>query len=124
MSDVKIFNIQGQIESVKTRKGDKSLLLTVSTQEVQPHEAGLIMMMQDKHIFFFMSEQQFVANELVDLIPEPKQPDVKYTKSQKLRFELQSLHAHLGGSKDTFEDFYQTKMQEIIDFYQKKRTGK
>lgn len=124
MSDVKIFNIQGQIESVKTRKGDKSLLLTVSTQEVQPHEAGLIMMMQDKHIFFFMSEQQFVANELVDLIPEPKQPDVKYTKSQKLRFELQSLHAHMGGSKETFEDFYQTKMQEIIDFYQKKRTGK
>lgn len=121
---VKIFNIQGQIESVKTRKGDKSLLLTVSTQEVRPEEAGLIMMMQDKHIYFFMSEQQFVADELVDLIPEPKQPDVKYTKSQKLRFELQSLHAHLGNSKETFEDFYQSKMQEIIDFYQKKRTGK
>lgn len=124
MSDVRIFNIQGQIESVKTRKGDKSLLLTVSTQEVRPEEAGLIMMMQDKHIYFFMSEQQFVADELVDLIPEPKQPDVKYTKSQKLRFELQSLHAHLGNSKETFEDFYQSKMQEIIDFYQKKRTGK
>lgn len=122
MSDVRIFNIQGQIESVKTRKGDKSLLLTVSTQEIRPEEAGLIMMMQDKHIYFFMSEQAFEAEEIVELIPEPKSQTSKYSKSQILRFELQKLHKVMNGNNDGFEAYYQEIMQKLIDQYKAKIT--
>jgi hypothetical protein len=118
--EVKIFNIQGQIDKVGTRKGDKSLVLTISTQEIKPHEAALIMMMQDSHIYFFMSEQQFKADDLLDLIPEPKDPGRKYSQSQILRFELQKLHMKLGGTKESFEQYYQTIMQQLIDGYRKK----
>jgi hypothetical protein len=121
MSDeVKIFNIQGQIDKVGTRKGDKSLVLTISTQEIKAHEAALIMMMQDQHIYFFMSEQQFKSDALLDLIPEPKDPAKKYSMSQILRFELQELHSLQGGSRETFETKYKEIMQGIIDVYRKK----
>jgi hypothetical protein len=120
MSDTpQIFNLQGTLEKVSTRKGDKSLLISIATQETSPVKAGYIMSMQDQHIYFFMAGREFTSEEAMAL-PEPKREGQKYSQSQKLRFKLFDIHVSKGGSKETFDEYYNTIMEELIVFYETK----
>jgi hypothetical protein len=120
MSDKpKIFNLEGQVDGIKTRKGDKSLLISIALQETNPVQAGYLMGLQDKHVYFFMAERQFSADEIIAL-PEPKKEGKKYTRSQQLRFKLHDIHIKKGGLEADFEKYYQETMDKLIESYDKK----
>lgn len=120
MSDKpKIYNLPGMLSGVQAMK-DKGLKVTIHTQEVDPVKAGAIMMSHGKHIYFFMSEQEFQTDDIMGGLEEMKPAYEKYTMSQKLRFTLMDLHEAKGGTKVEFEESYRLMMDDIIKFYRTK----
>ncbi len=115
-----IYCIPAELEGVKTRKGDKSLVITIGTKELSSIQKAGIMDMQDRNIFFFMSEAELSTEGVLGVMPEPKQPGEKWSRSQRLRFAIMSLHTASGGKPEDAEDFYSGKMDEIIQHYNKK----
>ena len=117
----RVIGLTAILESVKTRKGDKSLLLTLATQEMSMDKEAYILHMRDRHIYFFMSEAMFDESQVVEAMPEPVEvKQKKGSKSQKLRNTLFKLHQFQGGEKEDFNDFYDDMMEKIIKFYSDK----
>ena len=120
LKEIKIFNLNAEVEKIATRRGDGSVVVTLATQQLDPKQAGYLMMLQNKNVYFFLSEKEFQANQLT--IPdEPKETPNKFTKSQRLRFTLFDLFKSEGVTDNAeLEKRYQERMEEIINFYNSK----
>jgi len=119
--EITIFNLLAEVEKIATRRGDGSVVVTLATQKLDPKQAGYLMMLQNKNVYFFLAEREFQAGELT--IPdEPKEEGKKYSKSQRLRFTLYDLFKSEGiTDKEALEKRYQDLMEEIIKHYESKK---
>ena len=116
----------GQLEKLATRKGDKTLVLTIGTQSLKPESESLLLGVREKliHIYIFevapSSDEDLIA-AVADNMPEPVAPKTKVkTNSQKLRETFFKLHIRQGGTKESFDTFYDTMMGRVIKFYDDK----
>ncbi len=117
-----VYSIPAEIEKVSTRKGDRSLVVTIASSEISPMAKVAIMDMHDKDtpIFFFISTAIMTTDQVIEVMPEPRPIGEKWSSSQRLRFSLQALHKAQGGQEEEFEDWYRVKMLELVDHYNKK----
>jgi hypothetical protein len=119
MSDRKLFPFQAIVEKVSTRKGDKSLIVTLGTQDLKPQFKAAIFEMQDEFVTGILSPYQPTNEEVVDNLPQPEQKSIeppKYkSKSQKLRHTLKLYYEARFGTSDGFEQYYQQYMEGLIE---------
>ena len=106
------------IDGIRSRK-DRTVALTISTQELSPEKAGEIFSLNGKLITAYLSPSEITKDDagLIDSI-EPDMPGK--TPSQRLRSILFLLwQQNNEGYKDK-NMHYQNYMDRIIEFYKNK----
>lgn len=110
--------ISGQIEGISTRK-DKTMKLTIGTQELTPHQAADIFQFNQQFGYFAIKPEPFQKEEQ-DLIDGLKSDYEGKTPSQRLRGVLyKTWELKDEGFKD-FNSYYVSKMELIIKHYKGK----
>lgn len=108
-----------QIERITSRK-DRTLSITVGTQEMIPEESARIFELQGLQVWIALAETA-LTNEDLDIPEVLSEFDTDKSPSKRLRsvlyvFWKQNEH-RLG---KTWETFYRGKMEEIIDLIKEK----
>lgn len=103
------------LENISTRS-DGSVKLTLGTQEMDETNAAQLFGLRNKFVKVLLSDSNITPLE-ESLIDETKIHDGKKvkTKSQRLRAVLFKLHEQEGGNSETFDIFYDEKMEKIIE---------
>jgi len=114
--------IAGQIESISTRK-DKTLKLTIATQELSPAQTGDIFTLNQDFCYFGIKQEPFTKDE-EDTIDQLKTDyENLKTPSQRLRGILfVNYQQHNKGYKD-FATYYMAEMERICEHYKSKLDG-
>lgn len=105
--------LSGELENFTTR-ADGTVKLVIGTQEVDAELGGKLFDLRRKFIKVLLSDTKIEAIE-EKMLDELKLHDTTKakTKSQMLRSVLWLLHKQGGGDQD-FNDFYDEKMDKII----------
>lgn len=112
--------VPSYIKKVTTLK-DKSLQLTVETQELDPETSTDIFRLFDKYGWFFFFEN-LPDPEKVE-IPEGNAPEGETkTHGQRLRAVLFVWWEQQGKPGGDFEFFYRQQMEKLIDHIKQKLT--
>lgn len=110
--------LPAQIESIASRK-DKTIRLTIGTQELNPNTAAELFTMNQQFCYFAIKTESFLQNE-VDLVNDLKADINVKTPSQRLRNILYiNYQQNNEGFKD-FNTFYISKMEAICEHYKNK----
>ena len=113
--------LPAQIESIASRK-DKTIRLTIGTQELNPNTAAELFTMNQQFCYFAIKTESFLQNE-VDLVNDLKADINVKTPSQRLRNILYiNYQQNNEGFKD-FNTFYISKMESICEHYKNKIDG-
>lgn len=110
---------EGQIRTYK-RLADRTLNITIGTQEMKGDQVGRINDLCDSHLKVFISNEG-ISDEIKEEI-ETFAITSKYKKnsnSKLLRNVLYRIWEKLGIEGDS-EDFYDKKMLEMIDYFKEK----
>lgn len=112
--------LESILETISTRV-DGTLKLTISTQEIDSSKAGELFQMRGKYIKCLLSDTNItkLEEELVDntqLVSGKKNKSA----SQRLRAVLFRLNEANGGNEETFENFYKSELERIIEHYKTK----
>lgn len=112
--------LDGAIEGLKTRQ-DGSVVLSFSTQELDPDAAGRLFQFRNKYVKCLLSDNgiQKLEEELVDAAQAVDGRKSK-SPSQRLRSVLFLVHTNNGGVKEDFDKFYGPEMERIIEHYKSK----
>jgi len=106
------------IESIKSRV-DGSWNIGINTQELSEEGARVLLKLNRKIGWFLFKETPLEEADLID-IPESKPEFVgDKTPSQRLRGVLYVLWEQTKPTK-TFDEFYRTKMENIINWAKEK----
>ena len=110
--------IPATIESIRS-KVDGSWSIGVSTQELSEEGGSILLRLNRKLGYFLFKETPMLESDLID-IPETK-PEFKGDKTpgQRLRGVLYVLWEQTKATK-TFDEFYRTKMENIIQWAKEK----
>lgn len=111
--------IAGQIESITTRK-DKTLKLTIGTQELTPAQTGDIFTLNQDFCYFAIKQEPFnnLEENLIDTI---KTEYANYkTPSQRLRGILYINYQQDNKGYKDFGSYYASEMERIIEHYKQK----
>lgn len=114
-----MIKLSGIIEGISTRK-DKTIRLTIGSQELSPSEAAEVFQLNQQFCYFGIKAEPFVKVEQ-DLIDNLKTDfeNIK-TPSQRLRSILYvNFQKDPEGYKD-FSTYYQKKMDEVCTHYKNK----
>ena len=114
--------LAGQIESIATRK-DKTLKVTIGTQELSPAETGAVFNLNQDFCYFGIKQEPFTKDE-EDTIDNLKADyENLKTPSQRLRGILfVSFQQDKKGYKD-FSSYYVGEMERICEHYKSKLDG-
>lgn len=115
----KIYQAPAQISKITTMS-DKTLRLQVDCQEISPDEEALIFSTRNKLGYFAFAEREIKVEDL-DLPDFVKEFKDEKTPSQRLRNTLFVLHEQTD-TKESFDDFYKRKIEEIITHFKNKLT--
>jgi hypothetical protein len=102
------------VESVRTRK-DRTLAVTVGTQEVTPSQAGELFEMQGKLCACYITEKESVPQEVIDAVDETDFDRPGKTQSQRLRGVIFKLWQQDAEGFKTFDEYYHAKTDKIIE---------
>lgn len=108
--------IAGQIENITTRK-DKTLKLTIGTQELNPAQTGDIFTLNQDFCYFGIKQEPFTESEgtLIDTI---KTEYANYkTPSQRLRGILYINYQQDNKGYKDFTTYYIAEMERICEHY-------
>lgn len=110
----------GILEGLSTRV-DGSVVLKLATQEMDSTDAGRLFELRNKYVKFQVSDTNIdkVSETLVDELQLPDQKGVK-TPSQRLRAVLFRVNEAQGGTKESFDEFYKSRMEELINHFKQK----
>lgn len=114
----KHFTVQAYISKLTTLVGDNTIRLTVDCQEMSPEqEAELFRLKRKMGWFFFLEkpEAEIDPKALPDVAMDAKEK----TPSQRLRAVIWH-HWDRSDKTLTFEQFYQQKMDGIINYLKDK----
>jgi hypothetical protein len=108
--------IESVVESIKTRV-DGSIVVSLSTQEIDPSRAATLFGFRGKFIKTLLSDTNITGIE-EKLIDEEKVADGKKlrTKSQRLRSVLFRIWESVGEPGD-FTNFYNEEMNKLIETF-------
>lgn len=111
--------LPGYVERIATRK-DKSVAITLGTQELTPAKAGELFEMQDKLVAIYLSPKDSIPQKELDQVDQLNPEFGGKTQSQRLRNVLYKLfEQNKEGFKD-FESFYKHHTEKIIDHFKTK----
>lgn len=110
--------IGGQIESISTRK-DKTLKITIGTQELSPNQASDIFILNQRFAYIGLKEEPFTQSEEI-LISGLKSEINQKTPSQRLRSIFYKLYEQDNKGYNDFGTFYAAEMERIIEHYKTK----
>ncbi len=113
--------LPAQIESIASRK-DKTIRLTLGTQELNPNTAAQIFSMDQQFCYFAIKTESFLQNEL-DSINDLKADINAKTPSQRLRNILYRLYEQDNQGFKDFTTFYISIMEKICEHYKNKIDG-
>jgi hypothetical protein len=119
MKDVLL--LPAQIEAVSTRK-DKTVRLTVGTQEMTPAMAGELYRLQNALVFLAIKETEFGEHERaeIDGLESEFVDDTKKKPSARLRAVLYRVWEQDNKGFADFNLFYLHEMERIISHYKAK----
>ena len=106
------------IDGISTLK-DKSVKITILTQELSPSKAGEIFGLHGKYAIVYISEKDINQRE-IDQVDKLDPEFGGKTQSQRLRnvfFRMFEQDAE--GYKD-FNNYYHAKMEQLIEHYKSK----
>jgi hypothetical protein len=115
----KLLILPATLESLRSLQ-DKSVKLTVHTQELTPDQAGQLMGAMQTYGYMAWKAEGFHENEqlLLDQLKADKL-DGRKTQSQRLRGVLYRLWEHDGQGMTDLQ-FYEFHMDQIINHYKSK----
>ena len=113
--------LPAQIESIASRK-DKTIRLTLGTQELNPNTAAQIFSMNQQFCYFAIKSESFLQNEL-DTLNDLKSDINAKTPSQRLRNILYRLYEQDNVGYRDFTTFYISIMETICEHYKNKING-
>lgn len=111
-----LFQTSAIVEGISTRQ-DRTLKITLSTQELQPEQASLLLNLHQKQGWFLFSENELTEKDL----PPDSAPEFKSDKSpsQRLRACLYIYWKQNTSKQKPFDTFYkdwtEKKINEIKD---------
>lgn len=110
--------IPSTIEKITTLQ-DKSIKLSILTQELTPSQMFEVFKLYGKYGWFAFAEE---SEELVDVkVPElPKREEDAKSPSERLRGVIYVLFEKMGKPGNNFEFFYLNTMNDICDLLKKK----
>ena len=116
-----VLTIPGAIEGLTTRK-DKTVRLTIGTQEMAPATAATLFRLQNAYIYLAIKEEDFGREDLEALqsMEAEMTDDVKKTHSQRLRAVLYRIWEQNNKGHTDFTSFYFAEMEKIITHYKNK----
>jgi hypothetical protein len=111
--------LSGQIESLTTRK-DKTLKITIGSQELSPIECANIFMLNQSFCYIGLKQEPFQTNEteLLDSLKTDFE-NIK-TPAQRLRGILYRNFEQNPEGYNDFNSFYIAKMEKICEHYKGK----
>lgn len=112
--------LAGEIAKVSTRV-DQTLSVHFSTQELSAEESARLFGLKGKFIKAFLTDENIISEAVIVAVNETAIPDErkKKTPSQRLRAMLWNVWRH-EGEKGSFDDFYNSKIEELITHYGKR----
>lgn len=111
--------IAAQIERIATRK-DRTVAITVGTQELAPDKAGQLFHLQDRVVCVYISEKETIPQSEIDKVDALNPEFGQKTQSQRMRNVLYKLfEKNSEGFKD-FDSFYHHHSEVIIEHLKKK----
>ena len=106
------------IEGVSSRK-DRSLKITLSTQELPPSEGSILLSLANNEGYCYISPQSLTESTLV--VPESLPERGDKTPSQRLRARMFVYFTqHLLKPKEEFNAWYNSQLERIGDTYLEK----
>ena len=112
--------LTGIIENVSTRK-DRSLKITIGTQELGSKSTSELFELSNNIANIYISANQ-ISNEIKTEIDKHSKDEVDKIKSpsQRLRAVLFLNYKENNSGFNTFENYYASKMAQIINHYKGK----
>lgn len=113
--------LPGQLENVTSRK-DRTLKLTIGTQELSPAYAGRVMAMANSYCFFSIKPEDFTVTEkeILAQLKADQLTNTGKTPSQRLRSTLYVLFTQNPEGFTKFDDFYIHHYSKIIEHFKSK----
>ena len=112
--------LEATIEGISTRV-DNTISIKIGTQELESSACVQLFQMRNKLVKVLLSDSNIskIEEELIDgeAIAQVKK---NKTASQRLRAVLFRVNEMNGGNEETFEAFYKSEMERIIDHYKLK----
>jgi len=118
---MKAIILPAQIEGVATRS-DKTLKITIGTQELPPSDAGRLFGMNQRLCYIAIKEEAFQKDEasLMDGLNVTAEDTKNRTPSQRLRGILFVLFKEDAKGHDSFDSFYAQHMEKLIQHFKDK----
>jgi hypothetical protein len=106
--------IAGQIEGLSTRK-DKTIRLTIGTQELSPAKAAEILSLNQTFAYMAIKPEPFMKEE-TDLLASIKTDmDNLKTPAQRMRGVLYRIYEVNQDGYNSFAEYYNFRMEQIIE---------
>ncbi len=112
--------LESIIESLSTRN-DNTIVVRISTQELEAQKAGELLSLRGKYCKVLISDSNITTLE-AEAVDSTKLVSGKKSKteSQRLRAVLYRINEQNGGDIENFETFYKSEMERIIEHYRAK----
>lgn len=106
------------VENVSTRK-DRTIKITIGTNEISPAKAGQLITYSNQLVSVYISPSEIDTKEIdqVDKI-DPELNNKSH--SQRLRSVLYLNFTNDSKGFKTFDEYYKSLMEQIIDHYKNK----
>jgi len=107
------------VEGLRSRK-DKTVAITLGTQELSPEKAGAIFNTNSKLVSCYLSIKETINDEEQELIDSIEVEKPGKTPSQRMRGVLYRLWEHAPEGYKDFNLFYLHYMEKMIDHVKSK----
>ena len=104
-----VVKLEATLTQIRTLR-DKSVRIQFDTQELFPEQASALFQLRDQ--FGFLGFANFPTE--LEVPESPKAPNIKKTKSRRLRGAIYRLWEQTGKNEE-FEDFYNYQMEVFIE---------
>lgn len=105
--------LPAEIEGITTRK-DKTVKLTIGTQELAPDKGGELFGLQNALVYLAIKKENFSTNEIGELEKLKAEDYGGKTPSQRLRNVLFVAWQQNSQGFDKFDLYYDFRMNQII----------
>lgn len=117
-----MFIVPAIIEGITTRK-DKTVRLSIGTQELNPAQAAEVFGMNQQYCYLAVKKEPFTKNEEETINALQTDLDTLKTPSQRLRGILYRNWEQDGQGYADFATYYQAQMDKICAHFKSKLDG-